>query len=187
MSLLGALFALSSCKAHHEQNVVTQIEMLRPASERVLASATASPALAESNRSQVLGPKEFPEADRGASSAFCRQVEHQAHDTNAGLPKDLDRDTRATRVMAYGCDVILEYALLDLSSDQVAAAGMSAMHDEVVRKLCADKGALGVLDHGGSFTSVYRDNRSALIDQFTVGLDDCSELHAQPDEARVDL
>jgi hypothetical protein len=177
--VVGAVFAFGGCKAHREQDVVTQVGMLRSASERVLASASAAaaaPASVESGASNVLGPAEFPEADRGASSPFCRQVERQARDTNAGLPQDLDRDTRATRVMAYGCDVILEYAMLDMSADQVAADGVSAMRDEVVRKLCSDKGAHGVLDHGGSFTSVYRDDRSALIDQFTVGLDDCSEL-----------
>lgn len=186
--VLGAALALCSCKAHREQDVVTQIGMLRPASDRV-ASAVAAPASAAGSNinSNVLGPEQFPEADRGASSAFCRQVERQARDTNAGLPKDLDRDTRATRVMAYGCDVILEYAMLDMSSDQVAAAGVSAMRDEVVRKLCADGGARGVLDHGGSFTSVYRDDRSALIDQFTVAGEDCSELRPQPDQARVGL
>jgi hypothetical protein len=186
--VLGAALALCSCKAHGDQDIVTRTERLRPAPARMVASAMgAAPSSAPSSNSNVLGPEQFPDADRGASSAFCRQVERQARDTNAGLPKDLDRDTRATRVMAYGCDVILEYAMLDMSSDQVAVAGVTAMRDEVVRKLCSDGGARGVLDHGGSFTSVYRDDRSALIDQFTVAVEDCSELRPQPDQARVGL
>jgi hypothetical protein len=86
----------------------------------------------------------------------------------------LDHDTSATRVMAYGCDIILEYAMLDLAVGDVAVNGVHAMRGEVREKLCSDRGALGVMAHGGSFTSVYRDERRALIDQFTIAAEDCS-------------
>lgn len=105
---------------------------------------------------------------------YCRQVEQQARETHAGLPKRLDRDTSATRVVAYGCDVVLEYAMHDLNVEDVLAEGVRALRAEVVKKLCTDGGARGVMNHGGSFTNVYRDQRSALIDQFTITAEDCA-------------
>jgi hypothetical protein len=170
--LLGA----QACKLERdakgsERQLVTQVAMVRPAAERPL---TPSPA-AEGTSTAAPVPPDEPEARSEEAAAYCHQVEMQALETNGDLPKRLDRDTSATRVMAYGCDIILEYAMLDLAVGDVAVNGVHAMRGEVREKLCADRGALGVMAHGGSFTSVYRDERRALIDQFTIAAEDCPD------------
>jgi hypothetical protein len=170
---LGASGCQSAKVAKAE--IVTQVEMVRPASERPRVAAVTS-----------VAPAAVDPVDEAAE--FCRQVERQARDTNASLPKRLDPDTKATRVAAFGCDVVLEYAMLDLTVDEVAADGMREMRSDVLQKLCSDRGARGVLDHGGSFTNVYRDEKSALIDQFTITIEDCPD-HRSADRRhdRVDL
>jgi hypothetical protein len=198
------LLASAACKKD-AQELVTDVESLRPGSDPQPALLTAHPRLffsapppiegaatngaaTNTTNNGVLDRSQFPDNARGASSAFCQQVERQARETNATMPQNLDRDTRATRIVAYGCDVILEYVMLDVRSEQVAESGMTAMRNQVAQKLCVDGGARGVLDHGGSFTSVYRDERSALIDQFTVSAEDCQPLPArQPGSERVGL
>jgi len=179
--LLSGLLLAFGCKAKSdaaERLIVTEVKMVRPAAERapVVASAEVVPIAA-------------PGVDSVQEQAeFCRQVERQALDTNASLPKRLDQDTSATRVVAYGCDVVLEYAMLDLSVSDVAVDGVHAMRQEVLQKLCSDRGARGVMEHGGSFTNVYRDEKLALIDQFTITTEDCSERPAAVDvPAHVDL
>jgi len=152
-----------------ERELVTEVAMVRPAAER-----TPQPPAAAGTNAPAPLPAEEPEARNDEAAAYCHQVELQAIKTNGDLPKRLDRDTSATRVMAYGCDIILEYAMLDLAVGDVAVNGVHAMRGEVREKLCADRGALGVMAHGGSFTSVYRDERRALIDQFTIAAEDCS-------------
>ena len=169
MLLLGAV----ACKVERDASgseLVTQVAMVRPATERPLAT----PVVAE-GASAPAPPDEADVLRIEEAATYCRQVERQALETNDGLPKKLDRDTSATRVMAYGCDIILEYAMLDLAVSEVAVNGVLAMRGEVRERLCADRGALGVMAHGGSFTSVYRDERRALIDQFTIAAEDCSD------------
>jgi hypothetical protein len=175
-----SLLALG-CKAKPsaiEPQIVTEVQMVRPAAERV-------PVVASAGVVPIAAPSVDPSREQ---AEYCRQVERHALDTNASLPKRLDKDTSATRVVAYGCDVVLEYALLDLSVSDVAVDGVHAMRHEVLQKLCSDRGARGVMDHGGSFTNVYRDERLALIDQFTITAEDCSERAVLDDEpAQVDL
>lgn len=179
--LSGLSLALAfGCKAKPDvgQQIVTEVKMVRPAAER-------APVVASAGLVPIAAPSVDPMQEQ---AEFCRQVERQALDTNASLPKRLDKDTSATRVVAYGCDVVLEYAMLDLSVSDVAVDGVHAMRREVLQKLCSDRGARGVMDHGGSFTNVYRDEKLALIDQFTITTEDCSERPAADDvPARVDL
>lgn len=191
----AGLLVLSACRSEPaalgtldgEASIVTQVQMARPAADRVasssdsrLAPALGSAALAE--RAAGVAAGEAPAGDLAPpppdaideANVYCRQVEQQARETHAGLPKRLDRDTSATRVVAYGCDVVLEYAMHDLNVEDVLAEGVRALRAEVVKKLCTDGGARGVMNHGGSFTNVYRDQRSALIDQFTITAEDCA-------------
>lgn len=167
-----------------EASVVTQVHMVRPAAERVAARDSASASTADA----VAGPRaERPEPDAiDEANVYCRQVEQQARETHAGLPRRLDRDTSATRVVAYGCDVVLEYAMHDLDAEDVVAGGLRALRAEVINKLCGDAGARGVMNRGGSFTNVYRDQRSALIDQFTITAEACAEP-GPADDAPVSL
>jgi hypothetical protein len=177
--LSGALvpcFGATGCQSAQaaKAEIVTQVERVRPASQQ---PARAASAVAPADRDPV---------DEAAE--YCRQVERQASDTNAALPKRLDRDTSATRVVAYGCDVVLEYAMLDLTVDEVGEHGMRDLRRDVLHKLCSDRGARGVLEHGGSFTNVYRDKRSTLIDQFTISTEDCVDHRsAERAPATVDL
>jgi len=165
--------------------LVTQVEMVRPAAQRPALGAASDVAAGSVYPAQVNPADVDPVAE---AAEYCRQVEHQARDTNAALPQRLDRDTKATRVAALGCDVVLEYAMLDLSVSDVAVDGVHAMRQEVLQKLCSDRGARGVMEHGGSFTNVYRDEKLALIDQFTITTEDCSERPAAVDvPAHVDL
>jgi hypothetical protein len=178
LSLSLLAFACKAKPPAEEPQIVTEVQMVRPAAD--LAPVAASAAVA---------PIVVPSVDPVQEQAeFCRQVERQAIDTNASLPKRLDEDTSATRVVAYGCDVVLEYAMLDLSVSDVAIDGVRAMRRQVLQKLCSDRGARGVMEHGGSFTNVYRDEKLALIDQFTITTEDCSDHPAAPDvPAHVDL
>lgn len=174
LSLSLVAFGCKTRSDAAEPQIVTEVEMVRPAADRPAAA---------------VAPIAVPSVDPLQEQAeFCRQVERQALDTNASLPKRLDKDTSATRVVAYGCDVVLEYAMLDLSVSDVAVDGVHAMRQEVLQKLCSDRGARGVMDHGGSFTNVYRDEKLALIDQFTITTENCNERPAADDvPARVDL
>lgn len=190
--LVPLLLALSACRSERaalaklgeEASVVTQVQMVRPAAERVASASiranNAGSGLAADppppSDGQRAGEQvERPEPDAiDEANVYCRQVEQQARETHAGLPKRLDRDTSATRVVAYGCDVVLEYAMHDLNADEVSTEGVRALRAEVVKKLCADRGARGVMDHGGSFTNVYRDQHDSLIDQFTITAEDCA-------------
>jgi hypothetical protein len=50
---------------------------------------------------------------------------------------------------------------------------MRAMRGQVIDRLCADAGALGVMQRGGRFTNVYYDRVHEPIGLFTVAADDC--------------
>jgi hypothetical protein len=182
---LGASGCQSAQAAKAE--IVTQVQMVRPAAQRPAPSASAVDVVpVDVAPVDVLPVAALDSVDEAAE--YCRQVERQARETNATLPKRLDRDTSSTRVVAFGCDVILEYAMLDLTVNEVAVDGMRLMRDDVLQKLCSDVGARGVMAHGGSFTNVYRDQRSALIDQFTITTEDCSDRRsADSTPPRVDL
>ena len=104
---------------------------------------------------------------------MCPDVEQQARELSAGLPRALDPDTIATKVEARGCDLVLEYQLVTLSANDVHERGMLAMRSRVVEQLCEDRGALGVMQRGGRFTNVYYDNARTQIGLFTVAADDC--------------
>jgi hypothetical protein len=181
--LLLALLGLMGCRSERsagaaEREIVTRVEMVRPAAERVRSEettlTTAPPAAAPSATGNTLAAQD--------------SVEETARETNAALPKRLDKDTSATRVVAYGCDVVLEYAMLDLRVGDVALAGVNALRGAVLEKLCSDGGARGVMNHGGSFTNVYRDDQSALIDQFTIAEADCFERRsADGNPSRIGL
>jgi hypothetical protein len=173
------LLGLSACRSERaslsalggEASLVTRVQMVRPAAQRVAAAVSE-----HTNAAPADGQAERPEPDAiDEANEYCRQVEQQARETHAGLPKRLDRDTSATRVVAYGCDVVLEYVMHDLRAQDVSAEGVRALRVEVVKKLCSDGGARGVMNRGGSFTNVYRDQQSSLIDQFTIAAEDCTE------------
>ncbi|MEY2935718.1 MAG: hypothetical protein RL033_6467, partial [Pseudomonadota bacterium] len=100
------LLALSACRSERvslsalggEASVVTQVQMVRPAAQRV-AAAISEPASAASAEAQADVQAARPEPDAiDEANEYCRQVEQQARETHAGLPKRLDRDTSATRV-----------------------------------------------------------------------------------------
>jgi hypothetical protein len=103
----------------------------------------------------------------------CSDAERQAEELGKSLPKQLDADTRATRVTARGCDLILEYELSTLSASEVAPGGVAAMRERVVEQLCADRGAQAVLQRGGTFTNVYYDRVHAPVGRFSVAAEDC--------------
>jgi hypothetical protein len=120
----------------------------------------------------ALTPLPAPGA-RTRSRSVCPEVERQARELGAALPRQLDADTRATRVTAEGCDLTLEYELVTLSARDVAESGMRAMRGHVIDRLCSDTGALAVMQRGGRFTNVYYDRVHAPIGLFTVAADDC--------------
>ena len=227
LGMTGVMGCRSERRAAAEADVVTRMEMVRPATERgrvgepasarvaagvggaaatarvaaggggvaatarvaaggggVAASATGVAVHAATDDVATLNADVAAEDSVEELAKYCRKVELQARDTNASLPKRLDKDTKATRVEAFGCDVVLEYAMLDLRVGDVAFDGMRALRRDALEKLCTDAGARGVLNHGGSFTNVYRDERSALIDQFTIAEADCWSRPA-PDGARA--
>jgi hypothetical protein len=158
LSLLAATLAWAGCKVAEprEREVVTQIAALEPAP---LATSPVAPWAA-------------PEPSEPSRSA-CPDVEQQARELGAVLPRQLDVDTRATAVTAQGCDLTLEYELVTLAANEVAEGGLRAMRGRVIEQLCSDTGALGVMQRGGRFTNVYYDRVHAPIGVFTVAADDC--------------
>ena len=97
----------------------------------------------------------------------------QARELAEALPRRLDDDTLATAVTANGCDLTLEYQLVTLDAKDVTENGLSAMRSSVRGELCADRGALAVMQLGGRFTNVYYDRAHARIGLFSVAADDC--------------
>lgn len=191
------LLALSACRSERasssawggEASLVTQVQMVRPAELRPAEQRVAAAASDRASAAPTEGQAERPEPDAiDEANEYCRQVERQARETHAGLPKRLDRETSATRVVAYGCDVVLEYAMHDLRAQEVSAEGVRALRAQVVEKLCSDGGARGVMNRGGSFTNVYRDKQGSLIDQFTIAAEDCTgSLSADGDPVSLEL
>lgn len=155
LALLAGL-ALAGC----EREIVTRVEALKP------VALAPSAALTE----EMFVRDEVPQ--RPPVTA-CSDVEKKARELGAALPRQLDADTRATRVTAKGCDLRLEYELLTLDAGDVSERGMRAMRHRVLDRLCSDKGALAVMQRGGRFTNVYYDRVQAPIGLFTVAADDC--------------
>lgn len=157
---------LAACEAAREPEpaLVTQIEALTP-----LPPRTARPEPAGELQPTGLEPL----ASAAASGSACADVQRQALELGASLPRQLDADTRATRVAATGCDLRLEYELVTLSAREVSQDGLRAMRGQVMDRLCSDKGALAVMQRGGRFTNVYYDRVQAPIALFTVAADDC--------------
>jgi hypothetical protein len=158
--VLLAGLVLAGCE--REREIVTRVEALKP-----LAQA---PAAGTVLTEEVFARDEVPE--RPPVTA-CSDVEKKARELAAALPRQLDADTRATRVSATGCDLRLEYELVTLDASEVSERGMRAMRHRVLERLCSDKGALAVMQRGGRFTNVYYDRVQTPIGLFTVAADDC--------------
>ncbi len=151
------LALLAGCRDSDRErpgDIVTEVQALSPAPVRVVAPELGDP---------VAAPP----------VTVCPDVQEQARALGATLPRQLDADTRATRVTARGCDLTLEYEIVTLSASDVSESGMRAMRGQVMTQLCSDKGALGVMHRGGRFTNVYYDQARAPIGLFTVAADDC--------------
>lgn len=145
-TLLMAL-TLWSCRAEVEAPPMSRVAALTPASS-----------LSE-------GPREIDPA--------CEFVEREARKLGASMPRRLDEDTAATRVSARGCELTLEYQMLNLSVSEVVPSGVYAMQTQVIEQLCGDTAARATLERGGAFTNVYKDRAGAPIGQFTVRARDC--------------
>ena len=155
---VGMTLTLGGCRASHAEGlgeVVTEVHALSPSSVGM--------ARQELEREVVAEP----------TVIMCPDVQEQARELDATLPRQLDADTRATRVTALGCDLTLEYELVTLSANDVSESGMRAMRGQVTTQLCSDRGALGVMHRGGRFTNVYYDRARSPIGLFTVAADDC--------------
>jgi hypothetical protein len=159
LALLAGL-ALAGCNREPERELVTQVEALQPRAPAATAGASKEARLRDA----------VPER---SGPTVCAEVEEQARELAAALPRQLDADTRATRVTASGCDLRLEYELLTLAASDVSERGLRAMRQHVLDRLCSDKGALAVMQRGGRFTNVYYDRVQAPIGLFTVAADDC--------------
>jgi hypothetical protein len=159
LGVVVLMLAGAGCKTAEprEREVVTQIAALEPSPPPVAISPIARSASEPSDRAR----------------SACPDVERQALELGAALPRQLDADTRATGVTAQGCDLTLEYELVTLAANEVAEEGLRAMRSRVTEQLCSDTGALGVMHRGGRFTNVYYDRVHAPIGVFTVAADDC--------------
>lgn len=146
-----------------ERELVTHVEALQP------AQPPAPPARAALDDAAF----ELDEEPERPPVTRCSDVEHKARALAAELPRQLDADTRATKVTAQGCDLRLEYELSTLSVREVSERGLRAMRGRVLDGLCSDKGALAVMQRGGRFTNVYFDRDHVQIGLFTVAADDC--------------
>jgi hypothetical protein len=164
LGVLALTLAGVGCKGAaepREREVVTQVAALEP----LPTPGARSPVELSANaRSATPEPR---------TRSACPDVEQQARELGAGLPRQLDADTRATGVTAQGCDLTLEYELVTLAANEVAEGGLRAMRGRVMEQLCSDTGALGVMQRGGRFTNVYYDRVHAPIGVFTVAADDC--------------
>jgi hypothetical protein len=171
-SLCAALFpACQGAQKPDPREIMTEVEALRaaPAIERWRPDAPALPSPALSREQE----QEQQDVAVEAPASRCPDVQLQARDLGAGLPRRLDPDTLATSVSARGCDLVFEYELTTLDAKDVAADGMRAMSARVSDQLCSDRGALGVMQRGGRFTNVYYDRARVPIGLFTVTAEDC--------------
>jgi hypothetical protein len=136
-----------------------------------LLGCLAEPEPPPSTRVEALLPA--PVEPQPPSDAACDFVEREARKLGASMPRRLDEDTAVTRVSARGCELTLEYQMLNLAARDVATNGMYAMRARVAEQLCVDPSARATLERGGAFTNVYRDQSRVPIGQFTVRLRDC--------------
>lgn len=166
--LVLAGLSLAACELPPERAIVTRVEALKP-----LAPPVAAAGAVLSERALLEHALLEDEVPARPPITACSDVERKASELAEGLPRDLDADTRATRVTATGCDLRLEYELLTLAAQQVSERGLRAMRRQVLDRLCVDKGALAVMQRGGRFTNVYFDREQAPIGLFTVAADDC--------------
>jgi hypothetical protein len=173
LGVLALTLAGAGCEMAEprEREVVTQIAALEPSPAPAGTPPAAAGAMSPVATSPI-APSTEPEPSDRAHSA-CPDVERQARELGAVLPRQLDADTRATGVTAQGCDLTLEYQLVTLTANEVAESGLRAMRSRVMDQLCSDTGALGVMQRGGRFTNVYYDRVHAPIGVFTVAADDC--------------
>jgi len=156
LPLLGVLvfgLASSGCRteAAEAREIVTSVAALTPE----LTSPVPSP------------------VDFAPTRVVCPEVARQARELQATLPQQLDADTLATGVSARGCDLTLEYQLLTLAAKDVTDKGLRAMRSRVSDQLCADRGALAVMQRGGRFTNIYYDRGHTQIGLFSVAAEDC--------------
>jgi hypothetical protein len=158
--------AHGGCQRERQHELSTSVAALTPAALTPAAERLA----ARENEANIDAGAAI--AARGPSRV-CPDVEQQARELGAALPRVLDADTIATGVTASGCDLTLEYQLVTLSARDVQESGLLAMRARVREQLCADTGALGVLLRGGRFTNVYYDSTHTRIGLFTVAADDC--------------
>ncbi len=111
-------------------------------------------------------------------ASYCQRAEELARGVNRELPAVLDEDTVAIRTTAIGCHIVLSYQLARLLASEVTESGLAEMREQVAREACSDEGAVELLLHGGSFTSVYVDAAGSHIGQFAVDAGDCAEPSA---------
>lgn len=168
---MGALVALclGGCDAQPRAEptaLTTRVEALTPAPRSPLSGATPAADIAAAQAELALDVSEL-------APRHCPEVARQASELSEQLPRELDRDTRVTRVSASGCDLTIEYQLVTLDAKDVTENGMRAMRGSVRSELCSDRGALAVMQQGGRFTNVYYDRAQARIGLFSVAADDC--------------
>lgn len=106
-------------------------------------------------------------------SEFCAEIQAQTLDTAETMPQPLDEDTVALAAGAKGCDVQLRYGLITTERSEVTSAGLQAMQRQTSVQLCGERPARRVMEHGGSFTSVYEDRNGQRIGAFRISLTDC--------------
>jgi hypothetical protein len=169
-----ALCAFALCACRSTSSAATS-EHVAPAGAEIVTSVQAllpAPARPSAAAASPLARVKTP----SASPHRCEEVERQARLLDAGMPKQLDADTRATRVFATGCDLTLEYELSTLSAADVDPDGVQAMRDQILEVVCVDHGALAVLEHGGTVTNQYYDRAHVPIGHFTIAEQDCDPL-----------
>lgn len=176
----GAVFSsglgLSACNLSSEDSAVsTTTQALRPVAS--LESTVLNPAVKpRSDLNFAVKPRSDLNLAVKPRSDFCQQVEAKTLRTGTAMPTRLDEDTMALEASATGCNIVVRYGLITILADQVAPAGLAAMREQVVSQLCSEPPARRVMEHGGSFTSVYEDKSGEAVGQFRVGLSDCPKL-----------
>lgn len=171
LSALGGAGCERASRADSDA-VITSVQALTPASTLALAAATTESPTAPAPEPPT-SPEQLVREAFEQQPARCPEVAQQARELSAGLPRKLDSDTLATAVTASGCDLTLEYELVTLDAKDVSEKGLRAVRRSVQSELCADHGALAVMQHGGRFTNVYYDRSHTRIGLFSVAADDC--------------
>lgn len=122
-----------------------------------------------------LAPEDWGNAPPpGVEAGSPEHLRHAAEKINTLLPKDVDSDTRLTRVYARDREFVYEMELTNYSSRELDSSQFLAQAQPFVRsQACGHRGMKGFWKHGITATYRYLGNDRVAIGTVSVSPRDC--------------